>query len=372
MLRVGRDRVRAWRLRRHLLGGAARSAVDAVDIVRRVVGVQAQVSSCARDAVAVRGGSVDELEAALERRDLVRTWAVRGTLHLLPSAGPAGAADVLAVVGAARSWEKGSWQREFATAEQVAALAQAADEVLADAVLTREELISALGAVGAVGAVVPVDRLASGWGTLLKPLAWQGVLCNGPPRGARPTFTSPRTFLPGWPGMPDADDAASRVVPAYLAAHGPATPAVFDAWLLRGATPKARLRRWFAELVEDGTLGLVDVEGEVRHLRTEDADDLADAAPTPGVRLLPGFDPWILGPGTADPDVVPPEHRGLVSRAAGWIAPVVLVDGVVTGTWAEEDGDVVVSPFPGRPGPDPTALAEEVERWRLRCRPRAH
>ncbi len=76
---------------------------------------------------------------------------------------------------------------------------------------------------------------------------------------------------------------------------------------------------------------------------------------------MPSFDQWVLGPGTNDPVVVPPEHRGLVSRAGGWISPVVLVGGRVAGTWEPVDGVPHVSLFPGAE-PSPDALAGAVER----------
>ena len=72
----------------------------------------------------------------------------------------------------------------------------------------------------------------------------------------------------------------------------------------------------------------------------EDLDELASTKPAPTVRLLPGFDQYVLGPGTADAHVLPPARREAVSRQAGWISPVVVGDGVVRGTW-ELDGDEV-------------------------------
>jgi hypothetical protein len=51
------------------------------------------------------------------------------------------------------------------------------------------------------------------------------------------------------------------------------------------------------------------------------------------VRLLPGFDQFVLGPGTADGHVVPPARRAAVSKQGGWISPVVVAGGVVRGTW---------------------------------------
>lgn len=343
------ERVLAWRMRRQFL--AEREATSAVAVARRLAGVQAQVPASAEQAVAVRRADRRSgVPDALADRSLVRTWAMRGTLHLLDAAT---APAVLGLLASARSWEKGAWQKEFAPAATMAALAEAADHVLDGAVLSRDELVAALAdaAGGAYG------HLGSGWGVLLKPLAWQGLLCNGPPDGTRPTFTHPRSWVPGWPGLPDVDAAARVVVPAYLGAHGPATPETFDAWLLRGATPRKRLRGWFADLVEAGVLAPVEVDGETRYACAEHLDalsDAADTAPVTGLRLLPGFDHYVLGPGTADPQVVPHEHRGRVSRAAGWIAPVVVERGRVVGTWtvpSPADDHLAIEPFDGAPEP---------------------
>lgn len=350
--------VRAFRLRRQHV--ADRDGTDPVAIARRLVGVQAQVPSAAAQAVAARTGhgtaTDGTVDAALAAGTLVRTWSLRGTLHLLAAdQAPA----VLALLAAARTWDKGSWQREFATAAQMRALEDAVTEVLADAVLTREELVAALVAHSREDGLA--EALGSGWGAVLKPLAWQGLLCHGPPAGSRVTFAHPRTVVPGWPGLPDPDEAARTVVPAFLAAHGPATATAFDAWLLRGATPKKRLRTWFADLVADGTLTEVAVDGGTRYARTVDVDDLAAGTGRSELRLLGPFDPYVLGAGTSDPDLVPTAHRKEVSRAAGWIAPVVLDAGRVVGTWRADDDRLEVTPF-DTPIPD-RALDDERATW---------
>ena len=359
-----RRAVRRWRARRHFLHG---DPADAPEVVaRRLLGVQAQVASAAEQAVAVRGPGPDEVRAGLRRGSLVRAWAARGTLHLLEAAQ---APDVLALLAAARTWEKGAWQREFATSTEIGRLGELVAELLPGRTLTRDELVAELAA--------HVDdhlttKLSSGWGTLLKPLAWQGLLVNGTPRDGRPTFAAPADVVPNWPGLPRPDDAAGRVIEAYLGAYGPASPATFDEWLLRGATARATLRRWFAELTDAGTLSPVEVRdpdgGAVTlHARTRDLDALCGpGADPPGdeVRLLPAFDQWILGPGTKDPHVVPAAHRRDVSRAAGWIAPVVLRDARVVGTWEAATDGPAITLFPGESALPAASLDAERERWR--------
>jgi hypothetical protein len=77
---------------------------------------------------------------------------------------------------------------------------------------------------------------------------------------------------------------------------------------------------------------------------------------TTAVRLLPGYDQWVLGPGTADAHVVPPARRTVVSRGAN----LVIVGGVVSGTWSLTDDQVLVAWFPEAVPPAREALAEEV------------
>ena len=349
--------VLAWRMGRQFLHRPP--GVMAVDVVTRLCGVQAQVASAAEQAVAQRLADpvVGGVSRALAERVVVRTWAMRGTLHVLPAAG---VADHLSLLAAPRTWEKAPWQRTFVTATQVEAMAAAAQQALEGRTLTREELAAEI--VRLTRDADLAEHLRSGWGTLLKPLAWQGLLVNGPGDDNRVTFTSPRTWLPAWPGLPDPDDAATRVVPAYLGAFGPATPEAFDQWLIRGASRKASLRAWFAGLLADGVVVPVVVDGRPAYARAEDVDELAATRPSQEVRLLPAFDQYVLGPGTKDADVVPVQRRLRVSRAGGWISPVVVWRGRVAGTWDATDGVLAVDLFPESADVPADGLAAEAHR----------
>jgi len=349
------ESVLAWRLRRQLLEPAGR--LDAPDIARRLCGVQAQVPSAAELAVAVRQKRPKrgEVDKALANHTLMRTWAMRGTLHLLH---PADAGAYLSLLAAARTWEKGAWQRNFITTKQIAALADAVWEALEGAVLTREELTAAV--VERTSDAGLVEHLTSGWSAVLKPLAWQGYLCNGPSEGNRVTFTRPDTWIAGWAGIPEADDAARTVIPAYLAAHGPAPMPAFDQWLTRGATPKATLRRWFADLGDD--LATVDVEGRQCYALAAHVDEIAATKPSEVVRLLPAFDQYVLGPGTKDTSIVAAQRRPEVSRTAGWISPVVVAGGRVAGTWQVNEDAAEVVQFGEAGAVDGDGLSAEVAR----------
>jgi hypothetical protein len=347
----------AWRMRRHLLDPVGRLPV--ADVVARLCGVQAQVAGSAELAIRVRRerSQPGEVARALEEGRLVKTWAMRGALHLLRTE-DAGA--FLSLMAAGRSWEKPSWERYFdMTPKRWAALRRAARAVLADGPLTREELATAVAARRGLRHVG--EALASSWGTLLKPLAWQGDLCIGPSTGNRVTFVRPEAAAgPRWRGLPDPEDAAPAVVVAYLRAYGPATFEAFGHWLAGGYFGKRRLRGWFDALHD--RLAEVDVDGERAYVLGEDLADLASTSPTSAVRLLPGFDQYVLGPGTRDRHVVPAARRAAVSRPAGWISPVVVAGGVVRGTWELVGEQARVAWFREGGRPPRAALRAEVER----------
>jgi len=130
--------------------------------VKRLAGVQAQVPSSAELAIAVRQRSPERgaVERALADRSIVRTWAMRGTLHLLDADRlPA----YLSLIAAARTWEKPSWQRTFGvTPDRMRALGDAVEELLADGPLTRQELTDALLARPGFGDLG--EQLTSGHG----------------------------------------------------------------------------------------------------------------------------------------------------------------------------------------------------------------
>ena len=60
--------------------------------------------------------------------------------------------------------------------------------------------------------------------------------------------------------------------------------------------------------------------------------------------------------------MLPSEHRSRVSKAAGWIAPVLTQGGRITGVWKLDDGNLVVTPFPGEQAPPSKVLEDAAAR----------
>lgn len=346
----------AWRMRRHYLDPVGDRPVT--EVVRRLCGIQAQVASSAELCVRVRRTSSKrgEIARALSEGRLIKTWAMRGTLHLLT---PEDAGAFLALVAAGRSWERPAWEQWFGVSpKQIEALRGVVRAALADRPLTREELGAAI--TRRRGFAHTGEALRSGWGTLLKPLAWQGDLCFGPSQGTRVTFTLPGAASTRWAGLPPVEDAAPRAIAAYLRAYGPATADGFGKWIGSGRISKRTVRSWFAELGPRVTE--VSLAGDRAYVLAEDLAELRATRPSRALRLLPGFDQFVMGPGTKDGHVTPAKRRAAVSRQAGWISPVVLVGGTVRGTW-ELAGDSVRVAWFREAGVIPrTALRGEVER----------
>lgn len=323
-------------------------------VVRRLGAVPAQLDSTAELAVRARQerSRPGEVARALAKGEIIKSFAFRGATHLLtPEEGGA----FLALRAASRMWELPSWQSFYGlTPSDWPLLRGAVREALADGPMTRDEL-------GAAVTALPKFRhlgfaFADGAGTLLKPLAWQGDMSFGPPRDGRATFQR-LDVNPRWTGLPGLDEAGMHAVEAYFRAYGPATPDHVRYWLGEGlGAGRKRIQSWIASLGD--RLAVVDIDGEPAHILREDLDALAATPATTAVRLLPGHDQWVLGPGTADARVVPPARRALVSRKAN----LVIVGGVVSGTWSLSDDQAVVSWFPEAGPPPHEALAEEVAR----------
>ena len=348
-----------WRVGRHRLASPAGTPVE---VASALVGVQTQVASSAHQVLAVRGDSPDgiDVEQLLWKdRALVKTWALRGTLHLLPAAEWA---EWVALLGT-REWRiTPAWVKYHGvTAEELDAVTAAVPEALAGGPLTRDELADRVAALTSHDHLS--EQLRSGWTAVFKPAAAQGLLCQGPPRDGSITFVDPARWLGkrATRPAPDPDEAIAAVLARFLDAYGPATREDLARWL--GVQPKiARqlLARHGAALAE------VDVAGHKGWMTPAGAEAAAASEPASGVRLLPGFDPYVLAPISHRAEMFPAGKVDAVSRAAGWISPVLLVDGRIAGTWgpSTEAGVTTVTVQPFAKLPQRVVTAAPATTWR--------
>lgn len=346
-------RTLAWRLGRHALAPVAGAGV--VDVVRRVVALRGWPADLAALAVGVRqeAPELGALDRALAAGDVFRSYAFRGGSYVFTHET---GADLLAARTSTRVWETRRFQQQGGfTLDDWLPLREAVREALADGPRTRAELAASLAGSPSLRHLVGA---ASGAGadSLYKPLHWWGAICFGPTRDGQATFRL-LDGDPRWPGLPDVDEAGRRAVAQYLAAYGPATIANLGYWLTEGlSVPRRRMLGWLDDLGDAVTT--VSVDGVDAYVLTTDLDQLMAAEPTDAVRLLPGFDPWIMGPGTADTRLLAPERRALATRGAN----LVIRGGVVCGSWRIRGRDLVVSWFAEAGGAPASALDDEAQR----------
>src|SRR5438132_9346160 len=136
--------VHAWRLSQHGLSPRL-SSRDVVEAVRRTAGIQAQVMSAAELALFTRveGLSAQEIRSALwQDRTLVKTWAMRATLHVLATS------DLPLYAAALNFRDFRNWPAHFASyglsPAQHEALLSAVPQVVGSEPMTREQLAIAL------------------------------------------------------------------------------------------------------------------------------------------------------------------------------------------------------------------------------------
>lgn len=342
----------AWRLGRQLLDRS--TSVSVVDVVGRLGAVPAWPDLTAELAVGARrvAGRSGDVARALGSGELVKVFAFRGATHYLT---PRDAGDYLALRASSKMWELPSWASYYGLRpEDWPRFREYVRNALADGPLTRAELAAALGRSSRYRHLR--SHVLDGNFTLLKPLTWQGDMGLGSGRDGAVTFLR-LDATPGWGGIPDVGEAGPRVVQAYLRAFGPATPEQIHDWLGPGLGVKRNaIAGWLEGLADD--LATITIERKPVLVLREDLDGLEASRPSAAVRLLPGRDPWVMGPGTGDPHVVPPARREPVSRSAN----LVVARGVVAGTWTIREGRLCITWFAEAGRVPRAALAEECAR----------
>jgi hypothetical protein len=353
MRKISWRRAAAWRARRHHLD-RREPAGSLLAVAGRLCGLHAQVLSSAELTVWAR---VEELDrdavrrAFWQDRTLVKTWAMRGTLHLLPAAElPMWHA---ALATNRRYLKPAAWRKYFGiTLEELDRLTDAVAAALAGRFLTREELVrevARLTGSSAFGAALA----ESSWGTVLKPAAFTGRLCFAPGLGQRVRFTRPDTWLASAacspPSPVDPQAATAAVTRRFLAAYGPATYHDLARWWDGGGLSTAR--QWISALGDE--VAAVDLDGAPAWMLAADARELSRFSPARSVRLLPGFDQYVVAASCHAGRLLPGDLRARVYRPQGWISPVLLVNGFMHGVWRHQlkgsRVEVVIQPFVNPP-----------------------
>jgi hypothetical protein len=157
---------------------------------------------------------------------------------------------------------------------------------------------------------------------LLRYAALIGLTCFGPPRDGENAFV----LLEDWiPRAGDDRRDETELARRYLVAHAPAGAEDFATWSGLGS---AAARRAFEDLAHE----LARAPGGTLRPRAR-----RPAARANVVRLIPAFDPYLLGWRNRS-FAVPARYAKEVNRGGGWVRGVALVDGRAVSTWTIDRG----------------------------------
>ena len=300
--------------------------------MRGTGGIHAQVQASAELQLATRVEAItqqDVRDALWERRELVKAWTLRGTLHLHPADElPLWCAAARAVSPAEpqeEAWVDPKGELHPALGhEDVKEIRAAVLDALDGRCLLREELAAEVA-----------QRVGSkAQGRLLSGFAFFGGadLCQGPPEGSKITLARPDQWVRDWEDV-DEQEALHEVCRRYLRTYGPATPKDFQEWFTSRQFKTAHARALFDSIGNE--LEAVDVEGHAAFVLVGDIDFLESVA---SVRLLPEYDVYVMGFRERD-QLVPDEARRQVAEhgRGKYEGPAgvrfLMIDGVAAGLW---------------------------------------
>jgi hypothetical protein len=333
------DQVRLLRLHaQQLVSWRTRSATGVAQVVKNLCGVQAQDAVAAALAVrARRAGLVaaDVEHARVQERSVVRTWCMRGTLHLVTAEDLGWLLELLGPVFIKSSRSR---RAELGLDEDTGARAvRALRDVLGEhGPLTRAEIVEQLAGRG-------IHLVGQARPHLLRLAALEGVICFGPNRGREPTYVLLAEWIDSRPALPP-EKARAELAYRYLSAYAPATPEDFAVWSGLSLTKaRAAWQQISSQLIE------VQIGGSSAWMLKTQAKWLNRVAiPRPIVRLLPSYDTYLLGYRSRDM-VLAAKHAKRIHPGGGLLRPALLVDGRATGTWKvkrhRDSIEVIVEPF---------------------------
>lgn len=273
------------------------------------------------------GSTMADVTAALERREAIRTWPMRGTVHLVPPADARWMLDLMGVRALA-----GAAKRR-ATIGLTEENADRAVRVLAEALaggkrMTRAQCLAALAGAG-------VEVAGQQGYHLLWYASQRGVTCITPHVGKEQTFALLDNWAPE-PRRPDRTEALGIIALRYVRGHGPATA--------------ADLARWTGLTMADARAGIAAAGDRLAAVRVGGTEMHVDAAlldagigQVDDWAALPGFDEYVLGYKDRSMMVDAAHMDAIIPGGNGVFQATIVRAGRVVGTWKRTLGKKAVA-----------------------------
>lgn len=286
------------------------------EIVSWLCAVQAQDYASAKWSIGLRvPGLFDkDIEKALINRSIVRTWALRGTLHFVA----ANDFSWMIYLLAPRIISKNA--RRYRELELEEEELFECNKILENALkggnhLNRRELIKILqdNNISTEG-----QRAAY----ILQRASLDGLICQTVLEKNIPVFTSTN-------GLPNIElkreDALTELAKRYFTSHGPATLKDY-VW-------------WSGLMVKDARFGLNTIKSHLEEIVVDDQTYWGVQSKSPGnfklpkINIIPGFDDYLLSYRDRSASITPKQVKMLKPANGGMFSPTILVNGQVIGIW---------------------------------------
>lgn len=313
--------------------------------------LQAQDYAGAKWSVGLRlPGAIDAgIEEALAGKSVVRSWSLRGTLHMMA---PADIRWMLELAAPRLLNTMGTHFRKLELDKPVLAKSKIIiEKALRDGKhLTRKELMNAMEWSG-----VSTKGLRSNFFMVFAAL--EQLICCGVRRNKEFTYTLLDEWIPTAKRM-QRDEALAALAIRYFTSHGPATLQDFVWW--SGLTvAEAKKGRNMA-----GSCLLEEISGGKTYIMAQDG---IPAARSSGIYLLPGFDEYMLGYKDRS-NILDMEYvKQVVGTGNGLFSATIVINGRVAGTWKRSFGKggvmVDVHPFTQMSKSQSKALEREAGRY---------
>jgi hypothetical protein len=277
------------------------------------------------------GSTEAAIEKALAAREILRTWPIRGTIHLVAAEDARWMADLMAP----RIIKNAAYRRRQLELDD--AVFEHSRKVLIPALegdkqLSRQAAYMLLESAG-------ITTAGQRGNHILWQLAQEGLLCMSTRQGKQPTYALLHEWAPAAKSLP-RDESLARIALRYFTSHGPATIQDFMWWSgLVAADAKAGLGMVEKQLAKETILGKEYW--------------LPQGLPSiiPGkniLHLLPPFDEYLVGYRDRSATLDKVNSGKVVPGNNGMFMPIIVINGQVVGTWKRiiKKDEVRVTPIP--------------------------
>lgn len=322
-IELSEQEIRRLRLSaQHLLIGTESDNSNVAQLLQTICGVQAQYPFDATLALHVRMNDLTSTElkqTQIDERTIVRTWCMRGTLHLLAAEDFHWLIDLHGrtfIQKSRRRYEELELNEKLynkSIEKLYAILAQSEP-------LTRDEVIDYLMTQG-----INLEGQASYH--LLRRAALDGLICFGPDRDGEPTYVLVENWLSVVRKPLSKEEALAKLARRYLEAYGPARLADLVKW---SGLPMKDLRQGWESISHD----MIEVRIADQRLYLLEKQVLSNESKIldSSVHLVPAYDPYLLG--YRDRKIILSEDAVKdVYPGGGLLRPAIIIDGYIVGSW---------------------------------------